>query len=680
VDDLVRGIVVVRTRGRCAQPGPDLHHSYAWERTYLLGTQDVTSQLETPGGASLPELAPGDSLTLGVTMRATNAPPGDMKRIDFTLSLASDPTLALDAVQAVSQFVPDLVAITLKWNPAVGGLDFGYTNSGSALPNATTAKLFWASGPKTNDILSSSAIYTAHIPAGFSDQASGHVAESSFQFPPTNALYLQLVLDPDNLIVEATKTNNVLALRNTFRHVVVVMMENRSFDHLLGWLPGAEGMQSGKSYTNVNGQSFLNWHLTYFQGCGCDDPDHSYLGGRIELNTKSSPPASDGWLLANTNDTFSIGYYLQRDLPFLGQAATNWTVCDHCFAAIMAETQPNRIYQHAAQTDSLTNRTTTSLTLPTIWDSLSRSNISAQYYYSGTSFVQTPLALWGISQYYAIASGIDRFYSNCQSGTLPAVSFVDPVLTSALASSVLYDNTHGTLGDDTGGNDDHPHSDIRNGEAFLANVYNAVASSPNWSSTLLIVNFDEWGGFFDHVPPPKVPWENVPSADATAYNAVGITSNDPSYGLMGFRVPCIVISPWARKGYVATGVFDHTSVLKLIEYHCSLPNLTSRDLTANDLTNLLNFDYPEFSPPPVMSNVPAGPFGGPCRNLQIRKQPGGEIVLDWDATCIKVVIQTAPSPFGPWADQLNVIAPPYVVTKAQILQLAEQLLRFKVVQ
>src|SRR5438270_5478753 len=138
-------------------------------------------------------------------------------------------------------------------------------------------------------------------------------------------------------------------------HVVVVMMENRSFDHLLGWLPAAEGRQAGLTFFDAEGEPHATHPLAPdFQGCGHPDPDHSYAGGRVEYDGGRC----DGWLRAGANDSQAIGYYTQDDLAFLGPAARLWTVCDHYFAAIMAPTFPNRIYQHAAQTDRLTNSTT----------------------------------------------------------------------------------------------------------------------------------------------------------------------------------------------------------------------------------------------------------------------------------------------------------------------------------
>lgn len=360
----------------------------------------------------------------------------------------------------------------------------------------------------------------------------------------------------------------------SFEHVVVVMMENRSFDHLLGWLPGADGRQAGLSYLDRAGVAHATHPLAPdYQGCGHADPDHSYEGGRVEYDGG----ACDGWLRAGSNDDYAIGYYTQADLALLGQAVPQWTTFSRYFAAILAETYPNRIYQHAAQTDRIHNSNTL-CTLPTIWDRLATAGVSGRYYYSDVPF----LALWG-GRYVPIGRPIADFFADCAAGTLPHVAFVDPR---------FLDEDSGTSGDD------HPHADIRNGEAFMASVYNAVTTSPNWASTLLIFNYDEWGGFYEHVPPPAAP---IPPADRAAGN---------QDGLRGFRVPCLLISPWARRGFVAKRVHDHTSILKTIESRWSLPPLTVRDQKANDLTAELdltsaNSDVAHYA-------VAPGPFGGAC--------------------------------------------------------------------
>jgi len=357
------------------------------------------------------------------------------------------------------------------------------------------------------------------------------------------------------------------------QHIVVCCMENRSFDHFAGWIPGADGRQAGLTYTDANGAAYPTYPLAPdYQGCAHPDPDHSYQGGRIEYDRG----ACDGWLRAGSNDIYTIGYYTQSDLPFFAGAANRWTVCDRYFAAILAGTYPNRLYLHAAQTDRLDDSLTIT-TLPTIWDRLAEKSLPAKYYFSDVPF----LVLWG-AKYLPIMHPISDFFSDCAAGKLPAVSYVDPHM----------------LGEAEGlSADDHPHADIRNGEAFLNAVYSAVTSSPNWPNTVLVITYDEWGGFFDHVPPQAAP---IPPASAAA----GDTD-----GLRGFRVPTFVISPWSP-AQVSHQVFDHTSILNMIEWRWHIDPLTIRDATAANLASALDFTRKNLAAPAFA--VPSGPFGTPC--------------------------------------------------------------------
>src|SRR5207247_576905 len=264
-------------------------------------------------------------------------------------------------------------------------------------------------------------------------------------------------------------------------HVVLVMMENRSFDHFLGWLPGANGRQAGLTYIDSAGTGHATYPLAPdFQGCGHADPDHSYEGGRVEYDGG----ACDGWLRAN--DIFSIGYYQADDLPFLGRAVPQWTSFDRYFCAIMAPTFPNRVYQHAGQTDRISNTLDLS-TLPTTWDRLAARGLEGRYY----------------------------------------------------------------CGD---------------------------------------------------VPAPAAP---IPEADRVAGNADG---------LRGFRTPALLISPFARRARTSHHLYDHTSLLRLIEWRWSLEPLTVRDRTAHNLARELDFAQPllaapEYAVPPVIPTpCPARPM------------------------------------------------------------------------
>jgi phospholipase C len=353
-------------------------------------------------------------------------------------------------------------------------------------------------------------------------------------------------------------------------HVIVVTMENRSFDHLLGWLPGADGRQAGLTYTDRVGTRYGTHRLTDFQGCGFADPSHSFEGGRVEYNAG----ACDGWLRAEFNDIYAIGYYVAEDLAFFGRAAPEWTVLDRYFAPFLGPTGPNRIVLQAGQTDRLANTAGFS-TLPTIWDRLADVGLTGRNY--GYQIVTA--SQFG-DRYTSLIQPITSFFTDAATGRLPKVAYVDPDFQHAYSDSY------------------HPHADIQRGEAFLASIYQAVTTSPAWRSTVLIVTFDEWGGFFDHVPPPPAP---IPPVEYAAGNLDG---------LRGFRIPTILISPFARRRYTSSTIYDHASILRLIEWRWGLSPLTVRDAQANNLAEALDFTHPETSAPVI--DVPTGPFGGRC--------------------------------------------------------------------
>ena len=358
-----------------------------------------------------------------------------------------------------------------------------------------------------------------------------------------------------------------------FDHVIVVMMENRSFDHLLGWAPNADGKQAGLAYADNAGAEHQTYPLAPdFQGCAHPDPDHSYQGGRIQFYGG----ACDGFLKSGS-DVFAIGYYQAGDLDFLGRAVPDWTIGDRYFCSALGPTVPNRLYLHAGQTDRITN-TAVESQLPTIWDRLAAANLAGRYYYSDSPFT----GLWG-TRYQAITHTIDAFFSDAATGSLPNLAFVDPL-------------TNGELPGVT--NDDHPHADIRAGEHFMHEIYTAVTTSPAWNRAVLVFTFDEWGGFFEHVPPP-----------VGAVSPVDIAAGNVD-GRLGFRVPLLVVSPFARAGHVAHDVFDHTSILKMVEARWRLPSLAARDASANNLATVL--DFAQTPRPAPQYPVPPVTLGSPC--------------------------------------------------------------------
>ena len=385
-------------------------------------------------------------------------------------------------------------------------------------------------------------------------------------------------------------------------HIVVVMMENRSFDHFLGWMPGADGRQAGLAYLDGAGVQHPTYHLEgEYSGCAHPDPDHSYEGGRVQYDGGQS----DGWLLPGSdNDDFALGYYLAEDRPFMSSLALNYTALDRYFCSILAETYPNRFFMHAAQTDRLHNNGITQTTIyPTIWDRLQAKGVSHRYYFNDLPFI----GLWG-QKYISMTAHYTHFLADAAAGTLPAVSYVDPRFETETAP------VKGGPNDMGGGtsNDDHPHGDIRAGDHFLAEIFKALSLGPNWANTVLIINYDEWGGFYDHVAPPRAAASSPVDTDVVNNQA-----------LLGFRVPCIVASPFTKASSSRPPVygtpqgqtvpFDHTSVLKLIEWRYDLLPLTDRD-RSSDVGNLLDvFDFssPDASVPSSIP-FPPPPPPNPC--------------------------------------------------------------------
>ena len=372
-------------------------------------------------------------------------------------------------------------------------------------------------------------------------------------------------------------------------HIVVVMMENRSFDHYFGWLPGANGKQAGLSFEDKAGASVASFPLAStagygYQSCGQEDPNHNYDGGRLHYNDGKM----DGFLqtVSADGDHFPVGYFGADDLPFFKGVAEQWTVCDRYFSGILSSTYPNRMYMHSGQTDRNSN-TLTASTLPAIWDQLAAKGLTGTYYFNDLPLT----ALFG-TRFLTISQPYAAFLAAAALGTLPAVSYVDP----SFGGEPL-----GTS------NDDHPLADVRNGQAFLNQVYNALRNSPNWEKTLLIINYDEWGGFYDHVPPPLAP-VSLPENS--------VVGND---GRLGFRVPCVLAGPRVKKGHIDSNQYDPNSILNLISWRFGLDGLGVRSQTSKNLAYALDFDSAPRSDTPAF-DVGAGPFGTVCQLATILPQ------------------------------------------------------------
>lgn len=405
---------------------------------------------------------------------------------------------------------------------------------------------------------------------------------------------LGLTLSPDTVLAEAARaqTRALPGAKNlpidTF---VVLMMENRSFDHYLGWLPGADGRQAGLTFRDEKGVAHPTHRLAPdFQGLAFNDPDHSWTGGRAQLHGGRN----DGFLQGD-NDEFAIGYYGKNDLPFIPHIATQFTTYDRFFCSLLASTYPNRYYMHAAESFGRANNDfpyleqAAPIGLPdsTIFAALARAGVSSRYFYTDIPVA----ALWGVPGL-ARSAPVGEFYDRCANGTLPSLSFVDP----------------GFAGEEEGtSTDEHPHGDVRAGQAFMADVVTAFTQSPQYRRGALFVVYDEWGGFFDHVRPPRVP-------DIRSNQSV-----DRDFGQMGFRIPAVTVSPFSRPGHVDHGIYGFESILKFIRYRFGIPPLTRRDAAARNIGLSLDFSRQarsRFEPPdlPSPAQVLRGRRGAPARS------------------------------------------------------------------
>jgi phospholipase C len=394
-----------------------------------------------------------------------------------------------------------------------------------------------------------------------------------------------------------------------FDHMIVVMMENHSFDNLLGALTqagngGADGLtfDAEGHATNANadrhGQRVTAFPLgTTAQGRNVTqnwNAVHEQVnGGRMDgfLSTAAAPQP--------------MGYYTADVLPFAYSMARSFCVGNRWFASAPAPTYPNRRFLLAgtAYGDITTDFTSLGAGPPpngTIFDRLSENGVSWRDYF--TDVPMTAVIPSILEKHPGNHAPIAEFFEACRNGTLPAVSFVDPEvgllsgLGSALESVPLLKTLLEGLGIDlsTIGGDEEDPQDVYFGELWAYNLVNAVLQSPAWPRTLLVYIYDEHGGYYDHVPPPAAiaPDSIVPQ--------LGPNDLPGGYDTYGPRVPAIVVSPYAKAGSATNVVHDHTSVLATIEAKWNLPAMTYRDANAATVMDFLDPANPSLLTPPAI--------------------------------------------------------------------------------
>jgi phospholipase C len=372
-------------------------------------------------------------------------------------------------------------------------------------------------------------------------------------------------------------------------NIVVVMMENHSYDNILGMMANR-----GDGFVlDGNGQPTAtnpwpkkstfpppvkNAVLRAFPMPNPCQEDHypfntwdaywtSYAGGKMDGFVKSQ------------SGPVSMGFIQPSVMPFVNSLAATFPVCDRYFCSVGAQTYPNRRFLMAGTSLGLLNDTFPSDRPPngTVFEALMAHSISWGNYYSTLPSSAIWSYLFGVPGYSSHLSKIGQFFIDAAAGTLPSFSLVDP--------------------DFSNQSEENP-QDVQYGDQFLAQVVNAVMASPQWPGTLLVWCYDESGGYYDHVPPPKA----VKPDSVAPITSPG--DHGGGFNRLGFRVPAGVVSPFARPNYVSHVVHDHTSVLKLVETKWNLPALTYRDYAADNLLDSVDLTGPRaFLTPPTLASA-----------------------------------------------------------------------------
>jgi phospholipase C len=388
--------------------------------------------------------------------------------------------------------------------------------------------------------------------------------------------------------------------------VVVVMLENRSFDHLLGFLGSDEvyldegRKRYGKDfkvlastsveYDGPNGQTYraqeafesLESEAQAVRGCTFHVPGHTWAQGRIQRD--------HGFLASGSgNDEYAISYFKGNAFPYHHAIASSFTVFDHYFSSLLGPTFPNRQYLHSAQSEGLKDDPgplkTGIYKAETIWDRLVAAGVPTTYYYTDLPL----LRLWG-EHLKPLVAPVTQYFEQALAGTLPSFVMVEPSFNGKNRA------------------DGHPRGDLRIAASFVGAVAEALFLSPQWSSSMLVIAHDEWGGFYDHFKPPRLPDQRASSNDADDFSQAG------------FRVAAALVSPFAPGNAVDHTVYDHTSILRFLEWrflgapakgtrpHGSQWWLTERDRHANPIgqnmvSTPINTDIASLTDPSVSVDV-----------------------------------------------------------------------------
>jgi phospholipase C len=390
-------------------------------------------------------------------------------------------------------------------------------------------------------------------------------------------------------------------------HIVVLMLENRSFDHMLGFLYPGNVTPAGQPFDGLIGTesnpgaaggpavavyplSSANSDVYLSPGA---DPGEGYTATNTQLYGTTAPATTpsnqgfvsnfastlqweqqEGWsIVAGTQPAEIMGMFTPALLPVLSGLAKGYAVCDQWYASVPTETMPNRAFACAATSQGHMDDVTKKFTAPSIFGLLSDHDVSWSIY----GYRAEPLTRLDFSDTTDAPDTNFGLFTDFQAaaaaGTLASYVFLEPSWEST-------------------GNSQHPNYDVALGEQLIFDVYRAVSTGPDWATTLLVITYDEHGGCYDHVAPPG-----------------GATPPDATIGEYGFdftrfgvRVPTVLVSPLIAAGTVfrvpeGTTPIDHTSILKTVENRWALPALTARDAVAPDVSGVLSLTSPRTDDP-----------------------------------------------------------------------------------
>lgn len=403
-----------------------------------------------------------------------------------------------------------------------------------------------------------------------------------------------------------------------FQHLIVLMLENRSFDHMLGYLKSPayriEGINRDHLPTNDPSVGETEVPVTSDARSANDlerDPAHDFVNVNVQIfgnkDAIASGPLMRGFVrdYADVSKNPSKGPNVMKcftpaTLPVLSRLAQEYAICDHWFSSVPGSTIPNRLFAHAAHSSGSVTQDAilAPLKLKTIFEVMDDPNNVDNSYriYAATTGGTILLSNLYLLRHQDGFHPYKEFQSDCTHGDLPSYTFIEPRYADDIDNGIF-------------ANSQHPDFPVDAGEALIADVYSAIRNSPLWPTTLLLIVYDEHGGIFDHFPPPKLnPDLSFPAVPA---------STNPAFAFdrLGVRVPAVFVSPRIKRGTIIEQQFDHCSIVATVRKLFCLDKrpFNWREAQAATFENVLNLGPGELRNEPF---VPLRPFvsdGAPTR-------------------------------------------------------------------